>query len=784
MAAVVISSNEIVRRRWTLAGQIQGVGFRPFVYRTARDLGLIGFVRNNGQGVIIEAQGPSAKLDSLIHTIREKAPTLAKIASITSEERPPGDLERGFHIAGSSDESTVGHRADVTVDVAVCDACLVELFEKGNRRYRYGLINCTDCGPRYSIVKHVPYDRCNTTMAHFEMCPDCRREYEDPEDRRFHAQPTACLSCGPKVSFALPDGKRVEVDPIARATEKLLNGEILAIKGLGGFHLAARADSDAAVGRLRTLKHRDAKPFAVMCASIAQAERLVYLDDRARSIMLSPACPIVLAPRRNDAPVSSQVAPQNHRLGVMLPYTPIQHLLFAQMVADAPPLVMTSANGSDEPLVFRDEDAVSRLGKMCSGILWHDRPIARGVDDSVLIDMGSAEPIFIRRARGYVPQAIVLPVKGDHPGLALGGELKSTVAVTRDHSAILSQHIGDLTHPRAYHVFVETIKDLCELFHVEPQWIAHDLHPNYLSTVHAKKVAGTYQAPLVGIQHHHAHAASVMAEHGTHGPVLAVVCDGTGYGTDGTIWGGELLLADLVAFRRLARIRPLKLAGGDAAARDLRRSALALLEQTLGDGFEKHPAVEELVPDAAERDMLTKMIVSGVSCVQSSGAGRLFDAVAALLGICSENQFEAQAAMALESAAQSADFKPDGRKLFEVHGKGPGEVVFSPLVRDLLEGRRRGTNAGELAALFHEQFCQAWSAVVQRGREDGFGVRCAVRRSVLQRHHHSAARGAPGRTGAPRAPPHNRSTQRRGSGPGTGGHRQRAGGQGPVAKGR
>ena len=386
-------------------------------------------------------------------------------------------------------------------------------------------------------------------MAGFEMCGACRSEYESPADRRFHAQPVACHECGPKVTYARADGQLVvDVDPVAFAAEKLLKGSVIAIKGLGGFHLAVRADRESAVNALRLSKKREAKPFAVMCKDLEAVEKIVELSAEAKKLLSSAECPIVLAPRKIRGGVAETVAPKNHRLGVMLPYTPLQHLLFEAMGMAAVPLVMTSANHGEEPLVFENEDAVKRLEGMCEGFLWHDRPIARPVDDSVVIDMGADEPIFLRRARGYVPGKIELPVKDAHAGVALGGELKTTIAVVRNGAAVLSQHLGDLSHPRTYHLFGQTIKDLCDLFGVVPQWIAHDLHPNYLSTVHAKKMAATLHVPLVGVQHHHAHAAAVMAEHGVKGPVLAVVCDGTGYGTDGTVWGGELLAEDLLGF--------------------------------------------------------------------------------------------------------------------------------------------------------------------------------------------------------------------------------------------
>jgi len=704
-----------VRQRWRITGQVQGVGFRPFVYRLAVRHGLTGFVRNNRDGVYIEVQGPANNLAQFGTALREQAPSLAVIATATVEDVEPASASDAFVIHHS--DGDVSPRADVTVDTAVCEDCRRELLDAADRRAGYGLINCTNCGPRFTIINRVPYDRPNTTMAGFDMCPACRAEYEGPADRRFHAQPIACHDCGPTVSLVDPHGSPVAGDPIATAAEMLRRGRILAIKGLGGFHLAVRGDDALAVERLRQLKQRDAKPFALMCRDIAAARRVVHLSDTAAAEMQSPACPIVLAPKRSNAPVAPAVAPDNHRLGVMLPYTPIQQLLFHGGAPDL--LVMTSGNQSDEPIAIDNDEAVQRLGGLCDAMLWHDRPIRRCVDDSVVIDMGEAAVLPLRRARGYVPMAVALPTAVATTGLCVGGELKNTVAIVREGRAVISQHLGDLTHALAFGHFKQAITDLCDLYGVWPRWIAHDLHPLYLSGVHARQLAEVYHAPLIGVQHHHAHAASVMAEHGVTGPVLAVVCDGVGYGTDGSIWGGELLLADLLDFRRLAHLRAMRLPGGDAAARDTRRCALALLHQAYGDDFADHPAARRAIPDTDARAMLTRMIVGNVNCALSSGAGRVFDGVAALLGLASRNHFEAQAAIALEAAAWRHEPSDAAEKLFEIvdGDDGPRQLDLSLLVRRLVEGVDAGEPVGSLAALLHDALAAAWAAAVAEAVE-------------------------------------------------------------------
>jgi hydrogenase maturation protein HypF len=716
MSPAVSTNSPIVRLRLAVQGQIQGVGFRPFVYRLAHRYGLAGFVRNDAAGVVLEVQGPAESVERFSRALVAERPPLAIFFRINRCDVSPCGGEAAFVIEASDRRDADAATAAVTVDTALCPDCLRELFDARDRRSGYALINCTNCGPRYSIIERIPYDRPHTTMARFDMCDACRDEYTRPGDRRFHAQPIACHDCGPTLRLVDPAGTPIDGDPVRNVARRLDTGEIVAIKGLGGFHLAVRADDEQAVQRLRQRKHRDAKPLAVMCRSIDDARALVCMDDEAVELLASPQAPIVLAARRHTANIADNVAPDNARLGVMLPYTPIHHLLFAEL--NVPALVMTSGNRSDEPLVIDNDEAVERLGDLCDAILWHDRPIARCVDDSVWLSMPSGKPVPVRRARGYAPAPLALPVAAQLPGVCLGGELKNTVAVVRREQAIVSQHLGDLTHALALQYFKQAIDDLSALFEVKPQWIAHDMHPLYLSTAHAKQLAEQWGVPRIEVQHHHAHAAAVLAEHGRTGPALAIICDGVGYGSDGGIWGGELLLADLVDFQRLAHLRPLRLPGGDAAARDTRRCALALLEQIHGDAAGERPEAKRLLPDDGDRTLLAAMLRSDTNCPASTAAGRVFDGVAALLGVCERNRFEAEAPIALEHAAAGA---PDDFTAHQWFGFDGEQIDLAPLIeRMMVPG-----DVAERAAMFHDQFARAFcEAAAHHG--DRTGVRDVV----------------------------------------------------------
>lgn len=708
-------ASSVTRRRWRIAGQVQGVGFRPFVYRSALDHDLTGWVCNDAQGVTIEAQGDLDALSRFGRTLEAQLPPLAAVTSIEHQHASVIAGESAFTITQSdADRSQPDRQAGVTVDAAVCEPCLHELFAPGDRRHRHPLINCTNCGPRYSIIRQVPYDRPNTSMAQFAMCDHCTAEYHTPSDRRFHAQPTACNDCGPTISLISLAGKVLADDAIKAAGELLTGGGIVAVKGLGGFHLAARADDPVAVERLRVGKRRNAKPFAVMARSPEVARTLVSLSDDAARLMASPVCPIVLAPRNGVCRLADNVAPGMHRLAVMLPYTPIHHLLFDAMPIDV--LVMTSGNVSDEPLAIDNDEAIARLGEMCDALLLHDRSIVRAVDDSVVIDLPDG-PMPVRRARGYVPTRLPLPdaVAERVPnGLCLGGELKNTAAVVREGAVIVSQHLGNLRHPASFEAFKAAVNDLQQLFDIQPRWIAHDLHPDYVSTGWARELSRRTGLPLVAVQHHHAHAASLLAEHGRSVRTLVVACDGVGYGSDGGTWGGELLLADLASAVRLARLRPLRLPGGDAAAKDTRRCALALLFNALGEGFADHPVVSQLYPENTQRDLLCQMIRRNVHCASSSAAGRYFDGAAALLGVCSDNAFEGRAPMLLEAVAASVPAQEVAALVEGGFGVFKGrldELDLSPLVRTMLDEQVRGASVSRLAAAFHTTMARAWARI-------------------------------------------------------------------------
>ncbi len=720
------------RRQWHILGQVQGVGYRPFVYRLAQQCGVAGYVKNDDRGVTIQVQGSAAQLKRFSRALDAERPPLALVDQAIVEDLPPLDelFSAGFQILDSdpavSESNTAepalgqlpGARVGVTIDSAVCPQCLGELLDSKDRRHRYALTNCTNCGPRYTIIDRVPYDRPNTTMRHFPLCDDCSAEYTDPADRRYHAQPIACHACGPTMQLVDPSGQTIDGDPITKAADMLQAGQVVAIKGLGGFHLACRADDEQAVQRLRSDKNRrDGKPFALMCRSVEVATDLVRLSDAGVTVLTAPTAPIVLAPKREGIHIAPSVAPHNHRLGVMLAYTPIQHLLFTELPTDINALVMTSANPSGEPLTIDNDEALARLQGLCDAMLWHDRPIRRRVDDSVVLDTGSADTLPLRRARGFVPTINPLPKADATHGLCVGGELKNTIALVRDGRATLSQHLGDLSYTPVFDHFRQAIDDLVDLFDTQPKWIAHDLHPMYLGTTHARSLGERWGVPLIPVQHHHAHAASVMAEHGLTDPVLAVVCDGVGYGDDGTSWGGELLLADLVDYQRLAHVKPIQLIGGDAAATDTRRCALALLQLAYGDNFAEHPAVTQLIPDDNERLMLTGMLQRGLNCSPTTGLGRYFDGVAALLGLSTTNRFEAQAAMRLETEASRCDEQLTCDPLFTIENGDTPTIDLSPLIKAIITGRADGESVATLAAQFHDQLAAAFAEAVRQASQ-------------------------------------------------------------------
>ncbi len=681
-------------RRLTITGQVQGVGFRPFVYRVAVRLFVSGTVRNHPGGVSIIAAAEPEILDKFQRRLLEDAPALARPEHLVVEEEWAGDSGYlDFRIIASASGGPAGR---ITVDTGCCIECVLELRDEDDRRHGHALVNCTGCGPRYTIATGTPWDRAKTTMAEFPLCDACRAEYEDPLDRRFHAEPVCCPDCGPRLRLGSA------VDPIAAALQILESGSILAVKGLGGYHLAVDAGDDDVVMRLRKLKGRDRKPFAVMVRDLDAARELVKLSPSAGPLLLSPEAPIVLANRVGEG-VARSVAFDSHRLGVMLPNTPIQYLLAAGFEG---PLVMTSLNRTDDPLVSDDEAACGFGPKGVGGILLHDRKIQRAVDDSIFADHSSG-PMPVRRARGCVPAPIRLPIAAAEPGLAVGGDLKSVVAVVRGDEAILSQHLGDLEHPEACRRFRETVADLLALFEVEPRWIAADLHPGYRSRTFAGEMAADLGIPLHLVQHHHAHLAAVMAEHGREEPTVGLTLDGVGYGDDGTSWGGEVLLGDLSKCVRVGRVRPLLLPGGDAAAKETGRCALAWLYDLLGPGFHGHPLAIEVMPDAERRRAMAEMLVGGINCPVSSGAGRLFDAAAALTGRCARNEFEAQGGMALESAASRSKRRPSGESVIPLVPGRPFELDHRPLLAAMIEMTLAGEPVEDIAFFFHDALARA-----------------------------------------------------------------------------
>ena len=633
------------RVRVRVEGVVQGVGFRPHVYRLARELGLAGWVRNDERGVVIEVEGDGAAIERFVRRVGAEAPPLAAVERVTSADAPATG-EHGFEVLASG--STGAPAALVAADSATCEACLAEVLDPADRRHRYPFTNCTHCGPRFTIVLGVPYDRERTTMRAFAMCPACRAEYEDPADRRFHAQPNACPACGP--SLRLTDrvgGASARGDDALRAAaEALRDGTIVAVKGVGGFHLACLAADEAAVAALRARKHREDKPFALMAADLAAARGLVELGPEDEALLLGRERPIVLAPRRADAPVAGAVAPRSGELGVMLPYSPLHHLLVGDV---GETLVMTSANVSDEPIAYEDADALARLGAIADRFLLHDRPIHMRTDDSVA-RVVRGRGMLLRRSRGHVPGGMDLPVGTPRPLLACGAELKSTFCLARDSRAWVSHHIGDLANWETLRSFREGIDHFQALFAVEPEVVVHDLHPGYLSTAYALERDGVR---ALGVQHHHAHLAGCLAEHGERADAVGAIFDGTGYGPDGTIWGGELLAGGLGGAERAGHLWPVPMPGGEEAIREPWRMARAWLLAAGSPAPELAARVEDAFGPrrwAAVGELAERAVASPAT----SSMGRLFDAVAALCGGPLRVSYEGQAAVELEALAAGA----------------------------------------------------------------------------------------------------------------------------------
>ncbi len=682
-------------------GVVQGVGFRPFVFRLAEEYGLAGFVLNDSAGVLIEVEGPAAAVDAFVAAIPARAPVLARVEAVAVRDLA-ATAGRGFSIVASDDAG--GPDALVSPDTAPCADCLTELRAPTDRRYRHPFVNCTNCGPRFTIVRGVPYDRPLTTMATFTMCDACRAEYDDPRDRRFHAQPNACPACGPRVSLVAADGAdravREEVrralagarDVVAGAAALLAGGRIVAVKGAGGYHLACRADDDAAVGALRARKHREDRPFALMVADVDAARALVALGPAQEALLVGVARPIVLAPRATAAPISAAVAPRAPDLGVMLPSTPLHHLLLDDV---GTPLVMTSGNRSDEPIAHEDDDARARLADIADAILLHDRPIHVRTDDSVLRAREGA-PLMLRRARGYVPESVALPIAAARDVLAVGAELKSTFTLARGSRAWVGHHIGDLRNAETLASFTSGIAHFERLFAVRPEIVAHDLHPDLLSTTVARQREGDGLV-LVGVQHHHAHLAACLAEHGETGPAVGAIYDGTGFGPDGTAWGGEILVGDLRSFTRVGSLRPVALPGGDRAAREPWRMACAWLIAGLAPGAEV--GIPRALRDAVEPtqwENVARLARSGFAAPPTTSMGRLFDAVAALCGVRAVATYEGQAAAELEGIAAAGD-----HGAYSLPRARDGALDACATIADVLADLRARVDPAVVSARFH-----------------------------------------------------------------------------------
>jgi len=687
------------RKQIRIRGIVQGIGFRPFVYRLAHRFQLHGHVRNTSEGVLVEVEGAPHTIEQFLAGVAGEYPRFAQIdETLVTDLEPTG--ETGFAVRES-----IGKQAQfalVSPDLATCEDCRRDVSDPRNRRYRYPFTNCTNCGPRYTIIRDIPYDRPVTTMAPFRMCAACQAEYDDPADRRFHAQPNACPACGPSLTLDPPAGPAAGF--LREARRRLASGDVLAIKGLGGFQLTCDAENDAAVQLLRRRKRRSDKPFALMAPNVEAIERFCQVSEADRNALESVQRPIVILPRRADARISAAVAPDNNTLGVMLPYTPLHHLLFADSVRA---LVMTSGNLSEEPIVTDNDEARVRLAPVADSFLLHNRDIYMRVDDSVVRHLEGRTRV-LRRARGYAPFPVDLGMELPEV-LACGGELKNTFCLTKGRYALLSQHIGDLENYETLEFFRETLEQMKKLFRVEPRVVAYDLHPDYLSTRFARELP---RVDRIGVQHHHAHIAACMAENHLRDRVIGVAFDGTGYGTDGQIWGGEFLLADLTAFERRAHFRYVPLPGGDQAIREPWRVALSYLIDTFGgrQAWPDLPWFDAIQPK--KLDLTETIIRRRVNTVQTSSCGRLFDAVASILGLRHQVNFEGQAAIQLEMIAEPGreDCYP-----FEIESGEPWQVDMRPAIREIAADVRRCAPAA-ISARFHNTIAAVIVEVCRRLR--------------------------------------------------------------------
>ncbi len=703
------------RQRILVTGRVQGVGFRPAVYRIARALGLTGLVYNDTKGVTIELQGQEGQIGQFLARLQSgpDKPPLSEVKSCDTVEIPIVEGETEF-VIWSSDAAGPA-LSEVTADAATCGDCLAEMADKEDFRYGYPFINCTNCGPRYSIVQTIPYDRPNTTMSAFDMCAKCAGQYGDVGERRFHAQPVACGACGPKIWLTDSAGETIESqtdEVIAKAAKLLLDAKIVAIKGIGGFHLAVDALNDRAVQRLRRRKRRDHKPFAMMADSVETIKEYAIVSDAAEQALRSPQAPIVLLPRKGRAGIAPGVAEGVSTLGFMLCYAPLHYLLFAHGISV---LVMTSGNISDEPLICRNETALEKLGCVADAFLMHDREIYRQVDDSI-VHFIEQQPALLRRARGYVPTPIITDQHSQEGIFAAGADLKNTFCFAKHNQLICSEHIGDLADAEVYHHYISSIEHLRRLFEVEPEIAVCDLHPGYLSTQYALSLSGL---KVIEVQHHWAHVASVLAEHGVPGPVIGLVCDGTGYGTDGAIWGCECMIASLEGFERFGHLAYYDLAGADKASKEAIRPVLSLLKRTYGDDFEPGKfewLLGQIEPDRAKQQMILQQLEKGVNTVQTSSLGRVFDAVAAISGLGNYNHFDAQLPMALEAIIEADVEDSYG---FELIGEtdGPLRLDLSKMIRELIADVQNEASSGVISAKFHNCLAAALVDMARAARQ-------------------------------------------------------------------
>ena len=685
------SRTGVIRKVMDVAGIVQGVGFRPFVYRLANECGLTGVIANTSAGVSIEVQGEAEAVEKFLERLPKEIPPLAKITGLLPRDAEVRE-ESGFQIVASRIDQAP--RTLISPDVAVCDDCYREMMNPRDRRFHYPFINCTNCGPRFTIIRDIPYDRVRTSMAAFKMCSACRAEYDNQASRRFHAQPNACWDCGPQVLLVGGDGERMDVaEPIREAANLLQKGAIVAVKGLGGFHLACDARNEGAVEKLRERKRRVEKPFAIMVQRVEDATKFCVVDEMSKKLLTSFERPIVLLPRRPEVAFGRCAAPGNLFLGVFLPYTPLHYLLLQSGKFEA--LVMTSGNLSEEPIAIDNEEAIRRLHKIADAFLAHDRTILRRCDDSV-VRVAAGQPQKLRRSRGFTPAPVHLE-KQMQPILAVGGELKNTVCVVRGSEVFLSQHVGDLENLESYGFFEEAVEHLQRILEIQPSVIAHDLHPDYFSTKWAQERSGV---ELVGVQHHHAHICACMAENHLDGKVIGIALDGTGYGSDGAIWGGEVLVADYIGFERAAHFEYLALPGGAAAIHEPWRMAVSYLAKHYGMGIEKLelPFLKEI--DSRKLSVVLQIIEREVNSPRTSSCGRLFDAIAALVGLRGTVNYEAQAAIELEMAAR--DSQSEAAYPLDLNLRGTvWQIGTKPLFEWLLRDIRKQASLADMGRKFH-----------------------------------------------------------------------------------